>query len=138
MFRTATAALIAVLGMSACAAPVTEAQTPPVSMCGDTATDAANRAALTSLDAEYQDPVADRGTESGVPWCVFSTYLSPNQYWAAVYAGTDNPSWDFARFPSVRLSHAGWVGFVTGTDGRPWTVQQAATAAKKLAKSFAS
>lgn len=137
MFRIITAALLTSVCISACAAPVTEAQTPFVSMCGDTDTDAANRAALTSLDAEYQDPVADRGTESGVPWCVFSTYLSPNQYWAAVYAETSKPSWDMVEFPAVRLSHAGWVGFVTGADGRPWTVQQAASAAKKLAKSFA-
>lgn len=137
MFRTAVVLLFAVLGMSACAAPVTEAQTTSVSMCGDTAVDIANRAALTSLDAEYQRPIAARGTEDGIPWCVFGSTVSLNQYWAAVYAGADDPSWDFARFPTVRLSHAGWVGFVTGEDGRPWTVQQASRAARKLAKSLA-
>ena len=137
--RRAVFTLVTVLlVLTGCAAPsVSEASPSAVSMCGDTPADAENRARLTSLDAEYQSPVAARGTENNRQWCVFGTPLSPAQYWVAVYAG-DRPTvtWDLVGFPSVRLFTDGWSGFVTGEDGRPWTVRQASAAARKLARSL--
>lgn len=137
MLRTVLA-LVAVLAVAACG-PNSFAVAETVSpMCADTPESASNRARLTFLDAEYQTPVLARGTDNDHSWCVFGSTLSTAQYWAAVHVG-DHPSttWDLAGFPTLRLFTDGWAGFVTGEDGRPWTLEQAGAAARRLAASVA-
>lgn len=109
-------------------------------MCADTDSSASLRSKMVYTDPKYMGNIVKRSETEGDNWCVFGTTFSEDQWWAIVYVGEDNPLYrvmisengdddnatraviTYQGVPPVKFAREGWIGFITGTDGEPWSV----------------